>query len=117
MTPTLENMIVFTWLRLMHKDLPGLIKIKYGPELRTRTLASIKPEISAALVSLLDELGVHPTPVLRASTNPHGTYTRQQSSNSFAPRYNKSSQPAIRKPIVCSICKNAGRPHNHFLSS
>ena len=49
LTPTLENFIVLTWLRLIHPDLPNLIKQRYGTELRSRTLASIKPEISQAL--------------------------------------------------------------------
>ena len=56
MTPTIENMVFLTWLRLIHKDLPKLVKQKYATELRSRTLASIKPEISVALNSLLDEL-------------------------------------------------------------
>ena len=55
-SPSYENMIVLFWLQLIHKDLPKLVKQKYATELRTRTLASIKPEISVALDSLLDEL-------------------------------------------------------------
>ena len=47
LSPSLENMIVLTWLRLIHRDLP---------ELRSQTLASIKPEISQALDSLLEEI-------------------------------------------------------------
>ena len=43
LTPSLENMIVLTWLRLIHPDLPNLVKQKYGTELRSRTLASLKP--------------------------------------------------------------------------
>ena len=42
---TLENLAVLTWLRLKHPDLPGLVKQHYGTELRSRTLASLKPEI------------------------------------------------------------------------
>ena len=56
LTPSLENMVVLTWLRLLHKDLPRLIKQRYGTELRSRTLASIKPEISQAMDTLLDEV-------------------------------------------------------------
>ena len=33
LTPTLENVIVITWLRLVHPDLPALIKQRYGTEL------------------------------------------------------------------------------------
>ena len=56
LTPTLENFVVLTWLRLIHNDLPRLVKQRYGTELRSQTLASIKPEISQALSSLLEEI-------------------------------------------------------------
>ena len=46
MTPTLENMVVLIWLSLVHRDLPNLVKQRYGTELRSKTLASMKPEIS-----------------------------------------------------------------------
>ena len=38
---TLENVIIITWLRLVHPDLPALIKQRYGTELRSQTLASL----------------------------------------------------------------------------
>lgn len=60
LSPSLENFVVLTWLRLLHPSLPRLVKQHYGTELRSRTLASVKPEISQALESLLDEL--HTTP-------------------------------------------------------
>ena len=53
MSPIIENTIVFLWLSLIHRELPKLIKQRYGPDLRNRTLASIKVEISNALPSLL----------------------------------------------------------------
>ena len=56
MSPTLENMVVLTWLRLIHEDLPALVKQRYGTELRSRTLSSLKPEMSLALESLLEEV-------------------------------------------------------------
>ena len=56
LTPTLENFVVLTWLRLIHPSLPRLVKQRYGTELRSRTLAYIKPEISQALSSLLKEI-------------------------------------------------------------
>ena len=56
MAPTLENFIVLTWFRLVHPDLPKLVKQLYGTELLSRTLASIKPEIMQALPSWLDEI-------------------------------------------------------------
>ena len=56
LSPTLENFIVLTWLRLINRDLPNLVKQRYGTELRSQTLASLKPEISQALDSLLEEI-------------------------------------------------------------
>ena len=56
MSPKLENCIVLTWLRLIHYGLPKLVKQQYGTELRSRTFVSIKPDISQALQSLLDEI-------------------------------------------------------------
>ncbi|KAI8522261.1 hypothetical protein Bbelb_020150 [Branchiostoma belcheri] len=55
-TPSLENFIVLLWLKLLHPALPALVKQRYGSELRHKTLASIKPELSLALQSLMDEL-------------------------------------------------------------
>lgn len=53
LTPTLENFIVLTWLRLPHYDLPRLVKQRlYGIELRSRTLTPIKPEDFQSLPSL-----------------------------------------------------------------
>lgn len=46
MSPTVENLIVLTWLRLMNPSLPQLVNQRYGTELRFQTMASIKPEIS-----------------------------------------------------------------------
>ena len=56
LTPTLENFVVLTWLRLIHPSFPHLVKQHYGTELTSCTLASIKPEISQALSSLLEEI-------------------------------------------------------------
>ena len=68
LTPTLENFVVLTWLRLIHPSLPCLVKQRYSTELRSRTLASIKPEISQALSSLLEEIRASDdTKILRAA--------------------------------------------------
>ena len=58
-SPTLENTIVYLWLERIHVGLPGLVKQRYGAELRNKTLATIKPEISQALNSLLEELSTN----------------------------------------------------------
>ena len=46
LTPTLENFVVLTCLRLIHPSLLRLVKQRYGTDLRSRIVASIKPEIS-----------------------------------------------------------------------
>ena len=48
LSPCLENFVVFMWLQLLHQDLPRLVNQRYGTELRSCTLASVKPEISQA---------------------------------------------------------------------
>ena len=64
----LENLITWTWLHRIHKDLPSLVKQKYGPDLRAKTLATTKPEISQATDSLMDEIRANnDTKVLRTA--------------------------------------------------
>lgn len=110
LSPSLENLITLTWLRLLHKDLPALVKQRYGPELRSKTLASLKPEISQALDSLLDEIRINnDTKVLRtAFKNYNSPPTTTQRHQNFRTKNNK----------ICPLCKQAGRPrHDHFLST
>ena len=72
LSPTLENTVVFLWLQSIHPGLPLLVKQKYGSALCNNTLASLKPEISQAVGSLLDELrSVEDTKAMRiGSTTP-----------------------------------------------
>ena len=66
LSPSLENLITLTRLHRIHKDLPSLVKQKYGLNLRAKTLASLKPEISQAHGSLMDEIrAINDTKVLR----------------------------------------------------
>lgn len=100
MSPTLENTIVFIWLQLIHPALPQLVRQKYGAELRNKTLASIKPEISQALSSLLDELrSIEDTKVLRtAASNVRARNPAQ---------YSHTKKKSFKS---CILCKTAGRP-------
>ncbi|RXN12438.1 Retrovirus-related Pol poly from transposon opus [Labeo rohita] len=102
LSPTIQNFIALTWLRLIHSDLPKLVKQRYGTELRSRTLASIKPEISQALCSLLDEL--------QSSEDARA----MRSAVSNPPRQKLASLGRSRKS--CPLCKEAHRPDNQFLS-
>ena len=104
MTPTLENVVCVLWLQHIHPSLPQLIKQKYGADLRNKTIASIKSEISQALPSLLDEIhSIEDAKVMRSFT-PRGQLFR-------------SKQPKPTRGKSCTLCKAAGRPHtSHFLS-
>lgn len=121
-SPSLENYVVFTWLQLIHPALPRLVKQRYGTELRSRTLASIKPEISQALDSLLDELHTSDeAKIMRSAPTSLGRSPRIAQRPSFetphTTRYNSNTRPRPSK--LCSLCFQAGRPdyHSHFLST
>ncbi len=102
-TPTVENVIVLTWLERIHDGLPALIKQRYGAELRNKTLASIKPEVSAALDSLLEELkSTDDSRICRTAPpyNNRGTHFRA---------------PASKFCCLCRAAKRSGA-ESHFLS-
>ena len=102
LTPTLENTIVFLWLQLINPGLPQLVKQKYGSELRNKSLASLKPEISQALSSLLDELrSIEDSKAMRVG-------------NTLLPRQSPFPGTGYARPrryVSCILCKTAGRPH------
>ena len=111
MSPTLEYLVVLTWLRLVHPDLPSLVKQRYCTKLQSKSLASIKPEISQALDSLLEEI----------NNNADAKILRSKASKLRQPPlrgpYN-SFQKACTKPHIksCPLCKQDGRNDCHFLS-
>ncbi len=113
-SPNLENMIVLTWLRLIHPSLPAMVKQRYGADLRSHTIASIKPEISQALDSLLEEIrSANDAKVLRtvfqqSSRNPQSNNRRQTPTS--RPRSSKIPTKS------CPLCKQAGKQHQHYLS-
>ena len=134
MSPTLENLVCLHWLSLLHTGLPALVKQRYGPELRCRTLASLKPEISQSLASLMDELrSAEDAQVLRSAA---ASFSRAPSR--LAPTAGRTQPPAgtaagrprpadaaaggarrTQRPArSCALCKAAGRPgsDSHFLS-
>ena len=115
LSPTLQNTIVLIWLERIHAGLPGLVKQRYGTELRNKTLASIKSEISQALDSMLEELRTgSDTRVLRLQQPRSSNY--QRSTN---PRMQRN-QPyrSSPNPKICSLCKTANISgwDTHFLS-
>ena len=110
MSPTLENLIVLTWLRIVHYELPNLVKQCYGTKLRSRSLTSLKPEISQALDLLLEEIRTTTdAKILHATTSTFRPFKR-------AP-YDKCPQLVTKRPVrSCPLCKQAGRNNYHFLS-
>jgi hypothetical protein len=100
LTPTLENTITVLWLQLVHPALPMLVKQRYATELRNKSLASLKPEISLALPSLLDEIrSLEDTKILRTAATGGDFRTS---------RFSKQ-----RRQKSCILCKTAGRScHN-----
>lgn len=113
-SPTLENMIVLTWLRLIHPSLPALVKQRYGADLRSQTIASIKPEISQALDSLLEEIrSANDAKVLRTAFQQS---SRHLQSNSRYQTPSSPPHPPKTPTKSCPLCKQAGRQHQHYLS-
>ncbi|KAI8485682.1 hypothetical protein Bbelb_365160 [Branchiostoma belcheri] len=95
---------------MLHPDLPALVKQRYGSELRHKTIASIKPEISLALTSLLDEL--HSNEEIRTLRleQTRKPFSRVQQGRS------RRSKPMLQKK-ACPLCQQAGRPvFDHYLS-
>ena len=111
LSPSLENFVVLTWLKLAHPDLPRLVKQRYGTKLRSRTLASIKPEVSQALNAPLDEIRASDdAKVMRTATDGFRRSTPIRSLPRKGPRPPRQSKS-------CPLCQQAGRPDpNHFLS-
>ena len=106
-------MVVLTWLKLLHSDLPALVKQSYGSELRSKTLASLKPEISQALDSLLEEIhSIADTKVLRTTTSRF-----RQPSSCASPKPSPQPWATTKHPKSCPLCKQASRNDLHFLSS
>ena len=101
----LQNFILLTWLRLVHPDPSKLVKQRYGTELRSRTLASIKPEISQVLQSLLDEIrATEDATVMRTAAF---SYHRPAQAAKPKTRFRTCAKS-------CSLCKQAGRGDFHL---
>ena len=104
LSPTVENVTVLLWLERLHVGLPALIKQRYGSELRNKSLASIKSEISLALDSLLEEI----------RSNDDSRVARIPSRSSSK----RSSSDKTRSSKYCCLCRTANRPgfESHYLS-
>ena len=120
LTPTLENFVVLTWLRLLHPELPRLVRQRYCTQLRSHTLASIKTEISQAIDSLLDELrsGEEAKVMRSVGQNRYSRDSRKPSRGSFQPRKGGNRRfNTQERTKTCPLCTEANKPNDHFLSS
>ena len=116
MSATLSNTLVTLWLHSIHKSLPALVKQRYSAELRSKTLMSVRVDISESLNSLLAELqGETAASIARASTYNAGR--RSQYSQNRQPFYQQKQPFYQQKPSrFCAICDANKRPSDHFLS-
>ena len=106
MTPTLLNTTVVLWLRAIHPSLPALVKQRYSTELRSKTVATLREDISESLDALLAELsGESAANIARAAV--YNSYQRRSSEQSTY------RQKATR---LCPLCEANNRPNDHFLS-
>ena len=118
-SPSLENLVVLLWLEKIHPKLPALVKQKYATELRSKTLFTLKPEISMSIPALLEEVSnLEDARVMRLG----GSMPRRPNSyQQPAFRQQQSRKPTRdyqRQPPECCLCKQAGRPEtSHWVSS
>ena len=89
------------------------MKQQYGNKLRSRTLASLKPEISQAKHSLLEEIAsTDEAKVIHAETSTFRTNRYRRPHRSLTKLLGSISSC----DNLCPFCKQSGRPDNHFLS-
>ena len=123
MSPTLENTLVWLWLSLIHPGLPSAVHTKYGPDLRKKSLASLKCEISQAIPGLLQEIStVSDINVFRSDID---VYRSSMRSNRFPKSFSGNSSRSFsdnssnkKQEMECTLCKAAGRTYNnHYIAA
>ena len=116
-TPIVDNIIVVTWLRLIHKDLPKIVKDRYATELRSRSLASIKDEISTALESLLEQVQANKDArALRSQIGSNNNGSRNRNNFNGSKRTDDYAQSS-KSNRECPLCDQVGRANtDHYLS-
>ena len=118
LSPTVENVTVLLWLERLHVGLPALIKQRYGAELRNKSLASIKSEISLALESLLEEVKSNSdSKVCRTFNGGNRDRDRDSRFKRTDRRENKGASSRSGSSKFCCLCRTANRPEfdTHYL--
>ena len=107
MTPTLQNVAVVMWLRIIHPALPSMVKQRYSTQLRHRTLFTIREEISECIESMLAEITGDSANIARSFAGGRRRYNN-------APTQKMPFRQKAYK--FCPLCDANQRPSDHFLS-
>ena len=115
LSPTLHNNIILHWLQVLHPELRELVTQRFITQLRDKTYATIFPEISRSVDSLLEEL-VSGSSACRVFTKKPYHNQSSQSRTSFQrkPNYDKPSYtPSYQKKRSCEFCRATGKRASH----
>ena len=115
-TPSLLCILVTQWLHTINPSLPAMIRQRFSTQLRTKTVISIREEISDAIPSMLEEIQGRSMDDYSNS----GTVSRAGYFQGSQRRFQSNKQ--YRKPKSnqrkCCLCDQAGRPSNdHYIQS
>ena len=101
----IENLLTYIWLERVHPGLPKLVQLRFSTELRSRTLASLKDEISQGLSSMLEELRTAQTQQVTVNAVRPPPRSRDYNSRNRQPRR-----------AHCELCAAIKQESDHFLS-
>ena len=109
MSPSLHSTLILHWLNILHPQLRDAVTSRFSTQLRSRTYASLFPEISRSVCSLLEELNGEAATNRVFSRQPFRNQSYQNNSNrnqSYHSNF-KSSGSFIKK--CCDYCKMTGK--------
>ena len=105
-------MTVVLWLRAIHPQLPSMVKQKFTTELRKKTLATLREEISESLQAMLAELQGETANISRFN---YQGYQKKQYTGLKQKPFNNSKQ-VNESYKQCPLCEAHHRSTDHFLS-
>ena len=120
MSPTLENLIVLQWLRLIHPGLPSIVCQKYSTQIWTQTLASLKDDISQSLDSILEDVKAYEEANVMCSSTDTRPKRFKSNNTGFRPQQRDQQRTGFRpkqlRERTCPYCTELGKANGHFLS-
>ena len=102
MSPTVERLAVFLWLKLIDERLPLYVARVYSHDLQTKSIKDLQPEICENIESLLIEISTQEDIKLAYSNS---RYNRNPSTS-------RRSFQKPRSSKTCVFCKASGKPYN-----